>query len=134
MNDDENLLFNAAYGDDCSAIEAGVKNGLDPDFTHPRSGHTPLQAACETDSLGAIDTLLKLEANPNKKFTKVSRVDGRVICKDSVALMHVLSVAAAKLLIEFGADPAEKDGDGLTAVDWALKDNNDELVQFLSAL
>ena len=38
-----------------------------------------------------------------------------------------------KLLLEHGADPAEKENDGRTALDWARKNNNIEMIALLQA-
>lgn len=131
---DENSIFEAAFNNDSQRITELVSLGVDANNVHSKSGHTPLQVACEANSLEAIVALLECGADPNKKFTKVSRIDGRVICSESVALMHVLSVQAAATLLKFGANPSIRDGDGRSAIDWAIFDKNDDLVVFLKSI
>ena len=115
-----NLPFNAAYKDDSEELIRAFRLGVDFSKCHPRSGHTPLQAACEVNALGAIKTLLeKIGVDPNARFTKVSRVDGHVICGNCTALMEVRSVEAASILLSFGADSSLLDENGLSASDYA---------------
>lgn len=128
---DENTLFNAAYDDDAELIVSGICGGLDPNAPHPRSGHTPLQAACEADSLRAIKALLDNGADAGKRFTKISRVDGRIICKDCVALMQVQSADGAKILLEHGANIHEVDAYGWTALSHAADRHIVDLFQYL---
>lgn len=128
---DYNVLYNAVYENDIKSLERELV-GVSPDLQDEQRGHTLLQAACEEDSIDAIRFLLELGADPNYRFTMVSRVSGQIICRDSVALMHAQSVDAAKLLIRFGADVSVTDGDGLSAIDWANRDSNKGLVEYLS--
>jgi ankyrin repeat protein len=128
---DENTLFNAAYDDDAELIVVGICGGLDPNASHPRGGHTPLQAACEADSLRAIKALLENGAEAGKRFTKISRVDGRIICKDCVALMQVQSVEGAKILLEHGANIRDVDAYGWTALSHAVDRHIVDLVLYL---
>lgn len=108
-------IFEAAFKNDPVLIRKLVKEeGLDPSLPHPGAGHTPLQLACEADSIEAIATLLELGVDPNQKFTKVSKVDGREILKDATALSCVVSAEAAALLINAGAQIDVIDGLGMT--------------------
>lgn len=132
MTINENTIFEAAYDNDVNLIVKCINQyKIDPNFIHPRSGHTPLQAACETNAVDAIEELLKQGANPNLRFTKVSRIDGHIICADSVALIHVESIQAASLLIKYGAIVDISDKEGLTPIAWAAQLGNTELVEYL---
>lgn len=134
MTNKDRSIFEAAFFGDSQAIDIAVRNGVSPDAPHPKAGHTPLQVACEADAVEAIRKLLELGADPNKRFTKISMVDGHVISKDSVPLMHVKSTAAAEMLIRFGARLDIKDGKGYRPLDWARSDGNAPLVEFLSKM
>lgn len=129
--DDVNRLFGSVFRNDRKSVELCAEDNLDLNMEHPASGQTPLQTACEVDALASIEALLQCGADPNRRFTKISRVDGRVICSNSVALMHVTSVEAAELLLRFGADSTIKDDASLTAVDWAKHDSNFQLAEYL---
>lgn len=130
---DENTIFKAAYENDIDTLKQAFEVGFSIQTPHPRSGHTPLQAACETNATKAIKLLLELGADPNGRFTKVSRVDGHVICNNSVPLLEVRSVEAAKILLENGADIKLTDGNGLSASDWATKRKLGELSLYLNS-
>lgn len=128
----ENVLFDAAFRDDGQAIATAVRDlGCDPNFIHPRGGNTPLQLACEANSLEAIATLLSLGANPNQKFTRHSRIDGNEIVRDGVALMYAQSAAGAQLLVEAGADIEAEDSRGWTPIVWAAFAANVEVFNYL---
>ncbi|MBU2984049.1 ankyrin repeat domain-containing protein [Saccharophagus degradans] len=130
---DENFPFEAAYKNDSNGLIQASRFGLDLNKGHPRSGHTPLQAACEVNALEAIETLLdKICVDPNARFTKISRVDGHLICDNSTALMEVRSLEAAKLLVSFGADVSLEDNNGWSAEDWAEDRDLVEVKEFLS--
>jgi ankyrin repeat protein len=124
----------AAAENDVTTLQKFVEGGTSPDLIHPISGHSLLQIACETNSLCSIEFLLKQGANPNKKFTRVSRVSGTAMCKDATALMYVESVEAAKLLIEAGAEVTLKDSYGKSAIDWAKEDGLVPLVSYYETL
>lgn len=135
FENDENLPFNAAYMNDVESLRLAFESGLNLNQPHPRSGHTPLQAACETDAIDAINYLLKVcNVDPNFRFTKVSRVDGHTICNKCTALMQVRSLEAAELLLLSGADASLLDGDGLSAIDWAKERELEDVVEILSSL
>ncbi len=87
---------------------------MDPGALHPKSGHTPIHLACEANSLNAIVALLALGADPNQKYSKISRVDGRRTLDQTTALANVVSGEAAELLISAGAIVDEIDGEGFT--------------------
>ncbi|KAK3382570.1 hypothetical protein B0T24DRAFT_601988 [Lasiosphaeria ovina] len=59
-------------------------------------------------------------------------------CDEVLAPLHVAAaqgdVDMVKLLLEFGADPAKKDGHGETAVDMARKKGHDDVVRLLEGL
>lgn len=133
MKDDISRLFGSVFRNDANGVELCANENFDLDMINPASGETPLQAACEGNALASIEALLKLGADPNKRFTKISRVDGRVICSNSVALMHITSIEAASLLLRYGADTTIKDDSGLTATDWARHDSQFEIADYLES-
>lgn len=103
-----NELFDAAYKNEVEKIRVAIGEGADPNAQHPRSGTIPLQLACQANALDAIRVLLDLGAKPGLRFTRVSRVDGRVFA-NHVPLMYVESDQAAKLLVDAGADIDPRD-------------------------
>jgi ankyrin repeat protein len=124
-------LFEAVYSNDSEAIKDAVeKYQLDINATHPQGGHTPLMAACDSNSLDAISVLLRLGASVKKRFTNMSQIDGRVISRDSTVLNYVRSKEAAIILLKHGAELNEVDGDGKTPLVWGALDNNKDLVEF----
>ena len=110
---DIDKLFRAAGTDDVEQIRVLVSAGADPNIISPQAGHTPLYNACFGKALRAVDTLLKLGADPNKRFTYRSFVDGRVEA-DAVALMYAGTAEIAQALIAAGAEVNVADADGTT--------------------
>lgn len=129
-------IYKAVFENDVELTRVCVLDaGIHPNMRSATSGHTPLQVACEANSLDAMEELLKLGADPNFRFTKKSVIDGHIIgAEDGVALMHVNSVAAADILIRYGADADLMDKNGLTAKDWAARYKNADLVAFFERL
>lgn len=107
-------LFKAAMSDSPSdAIAELARAGADPNCVALETGHTPLYCACMTDSVRAVEALLRSGANPNKRFTYRSFVDGRVEA-DYVALMYARSADVVALLVKRGADVNACAADGVT--------------------
>jgi ankyrin repeat protein len=117
---DENTLFRFAFSDDPTGIEQAIRAGADPNAVHPRGGHTPLQVAAQEDSTKALGALLAGGADPNLRFTWVSRVDGRVF-PGRVALMYAASGNVVERLVSSGAALDAADQSGWTAVACAIE-------------
>ncbi len=130
---DENLLFNLAFENDAQGLTNAISAGYDPNIIHPRAGHTPLQVACETNSLEAISILLGMGADPNLQFTKISRTGG-LSFRNRVALMYVSSTAATDILANAGADLDICDDQGWSSLALAVKSCEDVLVRKLVQL
>ena len=126
--------MNAAGTGDIGELKKYIEEGVSPDFVHPVGGNTILQLACQLDKIDSIKLLLKCGADPNKKITQISRIDGHLICKDAVALMFVTSVSAAELLITHGGSHKVTDGEGNSVRDWFIKHRETELVNYYDSL
>jgi len=104
-------LFKAAYANDVAKVSLAIAEGQDANAQSQRAGTIPLQLACQGNALDAIKVLLAAGADPNRRFTRTSRVDGRVFAAH-VPLMYVTSAEAADLLLNAGADINAMDADG----------------------
>jgi len=132
MSDQVHDVMSAAYSNDVQKLRALIESGASPNLVHPVGGNSLLQAACAGNALDAMRYLLESGAEPDQHITQISRVSGHTICKDATALMYVQSIEAAKLLIEFGADPHIVDGDGKSPKDWAKSRDLAELEEFFA--
>ena len=132
--DQVNELMEAAFNGNVKFMQEMFESGVSPDSAHPISGHTLLQLACETDNISSIKCLLVNGANPNKRFTKTSRVDNRTLCKNGIALMYARSIAAIDLLIDFGADLSVKDDDNNSVQDWFVRSKAQELANYVDKI
>lgn len=107
-------LFEAMLWDcGAEAVPELVRKGADLNYVDPYLGRTPLYAACITDRVRTIEALLQHGADPNKRFTYGSPVDGRVE-GDVTALMYAVSPEAASALIRAGAEVKATDANGTT--------------------
>jgi ankyrin repeat protein len=104
-------FLQAAGAGDVSSLAALLDTGCDPNVVHPTTGATALYNACFASQVEAIQLLLSRGADPNKRITYQSPVDGRIE-KGVVALMVASSEAAVALLLQAGADPSVRDDDG----------------------
>jgi ankyrin repeat protein len=129
MTASENALFGAAYRNDVDALAREIRAGADPNVQHPRAGTLPLQLACEANALDAIRFLLENGANPSLSFSRQSRVDGRWFL-NWTPLMFALSVAAADLMVQAGANLEAQDGQGWTALVHAIRGKDAALVNY----
>jgi ankyrin repeat protein len=125
-----NEAFKAAYENNVAELKKEVDKGISINCVHPSGKSSLLQAACESDAIQVLQYLLELGADPNQRISKISRIDGRVILNNGVALMYAQSVEAAELLIEYGANIEIKDGDGNSVIEWAKEFENQDLVQY----
>lgn len=128
---DANHIFNLAFRDDGDGIVSAVLGGFDPNIAHPRGGHTPLQIAAQQGAVNAIDALIRMGADPNRRFDWTSRVDGRVY-RNRTALMYASTQAAVRALVSAGADVNAIDDQGWSAlaraVDLVVLDVFEELL------
>lgn len=129
MTANENALFDAAYRNDVDALAREIRAGADPNAQHPRSGSLPLQLACEANALDAVRFLLEAGANPSLSFSRQSRVDGRWFL-NWTPLMFALSVEAADLMVQAGANLEAEDGQGWTALVHAIRGKDVSLVSY----
>jgi len=108
-------IFDAAFKNDVTGIDAAVRAGVDPNVAHPRSGLTPLQIACQGNASDAVRALLALGASASLATTRQSRVDGRSFV-DHAPLMYAQSVPVATALLDAGAEIEAANGEGWTAL------------------
>jgi ankyrin repeat protein len=105
-------LLQAAGTGDVAWLTRLLDAGWDPNAVHPATGASALyNACCGGQQVDAVRILLARGADPNKRLTYCSPVDGR-IAKGIVALMVASSVAVVELLLEAGADPVARSEDG----------------------
>src|SRR5262249_20246724 len=98
---------------DLRTLEQLLDGGCDPNVAHPVYGNTPLYNACLIDRADMVKLLLRRGADPNKRMTYRSPVDGRV--EDGlVALMLARSPEVVAALVQAGADPNLRAADGRT--------------------
>jgi uncharacterized protein len=108
-------LHQAAGTGDVAALTHLLESGCDADLVHPATGATALYNACFADHVEAVRLLLAHGADPNKRITYLSPVDGHVE-KGVVALMLASSVPVTAALLEGGADPLTADDEGRTVL------------------
>jgi ankyrin repeat protein len=138
MNDSDELttaLFAAVLKEDKGEILNLLEQGADPNCTN-FTGQTVLQVAClacPTDKLSSIEVLLGNGADPNRRMTIRSPVNGRVE-KDVVAVHYMTSPAAVDLLLRAGADFTLRDADGTNALMRAAFHGHKEVVEKLLSL
>ena len=92
-------IFQAVIDDNEAMIEEVISRGGDPNGLHPLTGGTPLHTACSSNQMHAIEALLRHGADPNKRFTYKSPVDGRIE-KDLIALLYTTSPEAVTALLK----------------------------------
>lgn len=128
----QNKLFRAIIEDDSRIVEEAIREGADANGVDPLTGRTPLYAACSSNRIHAIESLLRHGADPNKRLTYRSPVDKRVE-NDVVALHYVSSPEAAKAMLKAGANVNLVDANGGTALTRAASNGHLEVVKTLLA-
>lgn len=108
-------FFQAAGRGDIVTILSMLASGADPNWVHPKTGHTALYAACAADRVEMVRVLLQRGAEPNLRMDYRSPLDGRYE-QGIVALMYARSPEVVALLMESGADPNASDAEGTTAL------------------
>lgn len=121
-------LFDAAYSNDVAGVRAAVGEGQSPNAQHALAGTVPLQLACQANALDALEELLRLGADPNLRFSRTSRIDGRRFVAHT-PLMYARSVEAIELLLAAGADLEARDEMGRTPLARAAHEGNSALVE-----
>ena len=129
----QSSLYKAvSWNQDGEAVAELVRKGAEIDYVHPHTGHTALYNACMCDRPRAIEVLLQHGADPNRRLTYRSPVDGRVEA-DRIALHYVSSADAAAVLIKAGADVNAADATGTTPLMCAAFHGHVEVVRALLA-
>jgi len=108
-------LLQAAGAGDVAELARLMDSGCDPNVVHPMTGATALYNACVGGRVDVVRLLLQRGADPNKRITYHSPVDGRIE-SGLVALMVASSPEVAALLLDAGADPSVRDDAGRTVL------------------
>ena len=108
------LLGAAARGDLTSLVRL-LELGVDPNVVHPATGASALYSACFAGQVESVRLLLAHGADPNKRLTYRSWVDGRIEI-GVVALMLAGSAPIVEMLLGAGADPKATMEDGRTVL------------------
>lgn len=122
-------IYKAAFENDVRSLAESLARGADLNRPHARAGTLPLQLACQGNALDSIRFLLANGADSRLRFTRISRVDGRVF-RNHTPLLYAKSVEAARLLLDAGADIDAEDECGNSSLVWAILEGNVELVRF----
>lgn len=130
MRDSVDSAFSYAAKNDGRSLQRAIEAGVSPNALHPKSGTLLLQIACQFDALDCVRALLDMGADPSMRFTRVSRVDGRVF-KDHVPLMYAENVETTKLLIEAGAEIEARDEKQWTPLVYAVNAGDVDRVRYL---
>lgn len=130
MKNSIDAVFKYAAKNDSQSLKKAIDEGIDPNSLHLRAGTLLLQIACQFNALDCIEVLLVAGADPSKRFTWVSRVDGRTF-KDHVPLMYAESVQAARLLVGAGADLEPRDEKGWTPLVYSANAGDIERFKYL---
>ena len=109
----------AAYNGDKQAVIKILESKPDPDHRDSFGG-TALHGAMFQGDTSIILLLLEYGFDPNAKGTR----NGYTPLHDAV---WASNKEAAKILLEHGADPSIKNKDGLTAYEFAVKSNKQEI-------
>lgn len=128
----KSLYKAVSWKQDGEAVAELVRKGAEIDYVHPHTGHTALYNACMCDRPRAIEILLQHGADPNRRLTYRSPVDGRVEA-DRITLHYVSSANAAAVLIKAGADVRAADVIGTTPLMCAAHHGHVEVVRVLLA-
>ena len=108
-------LLQAAGVGDVGGLAELLDAGADPNMPNPVTGATALYNACAASQVEAVRLLLACGADPNKRITYRSPVDGRIEV-GVVALMLCSSDRVIDLLLEAGADVKAQQDDGTTVL------------------
>ena len=121
------LLHNAIRHKDVESVKQLLKDGSDPNGVH--QNFTPLSAAFEYPSLEIVSLLLSYGADPNARSTSY----GVPLLIYAATNMFNNPNEFAKALIKHNANVNVKDSKGITALVYAVKRKNQELVDVLLA-
>jgi len=108
-------LLQAAGRGDVAWLSRLLDSGCDPNTVHPATGASALYNACFAGQPEVVRLLLARGADPNKRLTYRSPVDGRIEV-GVVALMLAGSAPIVEMLLGAGADPKAKMEDGRTVL------------------
>ena len=108
-------LLQAAGTGDVAELARLIDSGCDVNGVHPTTGATALYNACIGGRGDAVRLLLEHGADPNKKITYRSPIDGRIE-GGLVALAVASTTEVAALLLDAGADPTARDDAGRTVL------------------
>ena len=114
----ECLKFLTDCGDMLQII-ASVLRGGEIDKDGYIGTRTPLMYAASFGNVAVIQSLLKIGVDPNKGCTKTGITPLMILCREGYA-------GAAKVLLEGGADPYQRDKEGLSVFDYAEASGNQD--------
>ncbi len=123
MEENSKALLQAVLDGDESEVMSFVRKGSNIDFRGDR-GITPLIGATEKGYIEIVRYLLLCGAHVNARRMDSAYSSLMIACQNN-------NLEMVKLLIQFGADVDQRCDSGFTAFDFALNNNNREILMAL---
>jgi len=103
-------------------VKNALAEGVNPNWVHPKSGHTPLHAAAEKAELDILSLLLKAKADPNFGNKDTLRPLHAACAKNRIDIAEML--LAAKAMVNYAAG-------AVTPLGMAVQKGNMQFIELL---